>query len=97
MKQSIVYLLLLHINLGILAPSFVLLYSDASEETVALITTEKELDMEEEEFQKTVFFYQQLFDKNSQIPFSINFHYWKPNLYQDVVVSKLNAPPRGLV
>lgn len=97
MKQSIVFLLLLHINLGILAPSFVLLYSDASEETVALITTEKELDMEEEEFQKTVFFYQQLFDKNSQIPFSIYFYYWKPNLYQDVVVSKLNAPPRGLV
>ncbi|MEK9567237.1 MAG: hypothetical protein VW125_09025 [Flavobacteriaceae bacterium] len=96
MKQSIVFLLLLHINLGILAPSFVLLYSDASEETVALITTEKELDMEEEEFEKTVFFYQQLFDKNSQIPFS-NHYYWKPNLYQDVVVSKLNAPPRGLV
>ena len=96
MKQSIVFLLLLHINLGILAPSFVLLYSDASEETVALITTEKELDMEEEEFQKTVFFYQQLFEKNSQIPFSI-YYYWKPNLYQDVVVSKLNVPPRGLV
>jgi hypothetical protein len=45
MKKNLVYLLLPHLSFGILAPAFVLLHSDASEETIALITTEKELEI----------------------------------------------------
>lgn len=88
-------MLLLHLSFGILAPAFVLLHSDASEDTIALITTEKELDLEEE-FDKTVFFYPQLFDKKAQTP-SSNLFYWRPNPYQDIVVGELIAPTRGQV
>lgn len=96
MKKSLVFLLLLHLSFGILTPALLLLHSDTFEETIALITTEKELDMEEEEFEKTVFFYPQLFDKKAQTP-SSNLYYWRPNPYQDIVVGKLIAPPRGQV
>lgn len=89
-------MLLLHLSFGILTPALLLLHSDTSEETIALITTEKELDMEEEEFEKTVFFYPQLFDKKAQTP-STNLFHWRASPYQDIVVGKLIAPPRGQV
>ena len=93
MKKSLVYLLLLHLSFGILAPALVLLDSDTSEETIALITNEKELDMEKEEFEKTVFFYPQLFDKKAQTP-STNLFHLRASPYQDIVVGKLIEPPR---
>lgn len=95
MRKSIVYLLLLHFNIGIITP-IVLLHYDMLDHTEVFITSEKEQETGEEEFEQTVFFNQQFSFKKDQASTSIRF-FWKPNPYKEVFLSKLYAPPQSLV
>lgn len=58
MKKSVVLILLLNICLGIVAPTIAALNDHSLEEAVVLVNIEKDIEMEEEELDETVFFFE---------------------------------------
>ena len=58
MKKSVVLILLLNICLGIVAPTIVALNDHSPKEAVVLVNIEKDIEMEEEELDETVFFFE---------------------------------------
>jgi len=58
MKKSVVLILLLNICLGIVAPTIVALNDHSLKEAVVLVNIEKDIEMEKEELDETVFFFE---------------------------------------
>jgi|TARA_A200000159_G_scaffold164886_2_gene197079 hypothetical protein len=58
MNKSIVLVLLFNICLGIAAPSIAVLNNRSLEEAVVLVNLEKDVRMEEEELDETIFFFE---------------------------------------
>lgn len=58
MNKSIVLVLLFNICLGIVAPSIAVFNNRSLEEAVVLVNLEKDVEMEEEELDETIFFFE---------------------------------------
>ena len=58
MNKGIVLVLLFNICLGIAAPSIAVLNNRSLEEAVVLVNLEKDVRMEEEELDETIFFFE---------------------------------------
>ena len=96
MKKSVVLILLLNICLGIVAPTIVALNDHSLEEGVVLVNIEKDIEMEEEELDETVFFFEpQLKEGKKNSLFS--FKFWFDHHYQDIYLKGGTPHPQNAV
>jgi hypothetical protein len=96
MKKSVVLILLLNICLGIVAPTIVALNDHSLEEGVVLVNIEKDIEMEEEELDETVFFFEpQLKEGKKNTLFSLTFRF--NHHYQDIYLKGGTPPPQNVI
>ena len=95
MNKSIVLVLLFNICLGIVAPSIAVFNNRSLEEAVVLVNLEKDVEMEEEELDETIFFFEpQLKQGSGDTPLDLSL--WFDHHYQEIYLMGVTLPPQNV-
>jgi hypothetical protein len=96
MNKGFAILILLHLGIGILAPTWALFVEHSIQESVSLLTTEKDIEGEEVEIDETLLLPNNL-NKESLLNEISHFTHWYQNFYQSEFVVRFSVPPQTRV
>ena len=93
MKKSILLFLFFHICAGIVSPTIDVLQNNSIEESIAYLSSERDIETEEEELDKNIEFFYHSDKDSSKVKISLST-FWKQDLYQDIFLNRFVTPPK---